>query len=39
MRQLTDADIWQIKKFFRRVVVAAGIAGVVTAALIAATGD
>jgi hypothetical protein len=35
MRPLTDADVWQLKKFFRRALVAASIAGVVTALMMA----
>jgi len=33
MRELYDADIWQLKKVFRRTMVAASIAALVTLAL------
>jgi hypothetical protein len=36
MRQLTDADVWQLKKSFRKLAVAAG-AALLVAALVAAT--
>jgi len=35
MRELYDADIWRLKKVFRRTMVAASVAALVTLALAA----
>jgi hypothetical protein len=34
MRELYDADVWQLKKMFRRVFVATAVAGLVTAIIV-----